>query len=180
MHSLIAINKREDILPQYLDTPIGDLIEYHNLNKEKPVYNQAEILVGMCMDNRKHLNIPDNFAYIIRAGGANLQFSEFNLSYAIAVGQVHHIVVIGHNKCGMVNLIARKDQYINDLIINAGWTKSKATESFNHFAPIFEIGNEIEFTVSEVNRLRLKYPKITLAPLLYNVDDNRLYLINED
>ena len=41
----------------------------------------------MCMDNRKHLHIPDNFAFIIRSGGANLRYSEFKVSYAIAVGR---------------------------------------------------------------------------------------------
>lgn len=180
MNKLISINKTTDIPKKYLNTPIGLLFEYHNLKKVKTVYNRAKLLVGMCMDNRKHLNIPDNFSYIIRAGGANLKFSEFNVSYAISVGQIHHIAIIGHNKCGMVNLHQRKEQFINDLVNNAGWTKAKATQSFNHFVPIFEIGNEIEFTLSEVKRLRLKYPKITVAPLFYNVDDNKLYLIDED
>lgn len=180
MHRLISVDKREDIIPKYLNTPIGDLFEYHNLKKRYKRYLQAELLVGMCMDNRKHLHIPDNFTYIIRAGGANLQFSEFNLSYAIAVGQIHHIVVIGHNNCGMVNLNARKEQFIKDLIINAGWTEEKATESFNRFAPIFEIGDEIEFTVKEATRLQIKYPKITVAPLFYKVEDNRLYQIKEE
>ena len=46
------------------------------------------LLVGMCMDNRRHVYIPDNFAFIIRSGGANLRCSEFKVSYAIAVGQV--------------------------------------------------------------------------------------------
>lgn len=61
----------------------------------------------MCMDNRKHLHMLDNSAYIIRSGGANLRYREFKVSYAIAVGQVRYIVLIGHNNCGMVNLAAR-------------------------------------------------------------------------
>jgi len=179
MSKLTCVNKFDDIYKKYQHTPIGNLLEYHNLIKPLVPYTQAQLLVGMCMDNRKHLHIPDNFSYIIRAGGANLQFSEFNVSYAISVGQIHHIAIIGHNKCGMVNLSERKETFITDLVNNAGWTKAKATESFNHFVPIFEIGNEIEFTLSEVKRLRLKYPKITVAPLFYNVDNNRLYLIKE-
>ena len=58
-------------------------------------------------------------------------------------------------------------------------TKERAEEHFMNFAPMFEIGNEIEFTTSEANRLRLKYPKITVAPMFYNVDDNKIYLIDE-
>jgi len=66
----------------------------------------------MCMDNRKHLHMPDNFAFIIRTGGANLRYSEFKVSYAIAVGGVRHIALIGHSKCGMVNLAARKEAFV--------------------------------------------------------------------
>ena len=49
-----------------------------------------------------------------------------------------------------------------------------------HFAPIFEIGNEVDFVLSEAKRLRLIYPKILVAPLIYRVEDNLLYLVNED
>jgi carbonic anhydrase len=31
-----------------------------------------------------------------------------------------------------------------------------------------------------VRRLRLRYPKVLVAPLLYRVEDNRLYLIQEN
>ncbi len=48
-----------------------------------------------------------------------------------------------------------------------------------HFAPMFEIGNEVDFVLSEAKRLRLRYPKIQVAPLIYRVEDNRLYLVNE-
>jgi len=45
---------------------------------------------------------------------------------------------------------------------------------------MFEIGNEINFILSETKRLRLLYPKIVIAPMFYLVEDNKLYLINED
>ena len=179
MNRLTDISSSKDIFPEYRDTPIGLLLEYHNLNRPSDTYTQAQLLVGMCMDNRKHLHIPDNFSYIIRAGGANLRYSEFKVSYAIAVGDIQHIALIGHNNCGMVNLISRKEQFINGLINKAGWDKEAAEDHFMHFAPMFEIGNEIDFTTSEANRLRLRYPKITVAPMLYKVEDNRLYLIDE-
>lgn len=179
MISLADISKREDIFPEYRETPIGLLLEYHNLNRPLDNYTQAKLLVGMCMDNRKHLRIPDNFAFIIRSGGANLRYSEFKISYAIAIGEIQHIALIGHNNCGMVNLNSRKDQFINGLVEKAGWEKERAEEHFNHYAPMFEIGNETDFVVSEAKRLRIRYPQIMVAPMLYNVDDNRLYLINE-
>ena len=179
MKRLSAINSKEDIPTKYNNTPIGDLLEYHNLNKAPEAYTQAAILIGMCMDNRKHLRIPDNFAYIIRAGGANLRYSEFKVSYAIAIGKVRHIALIGHNNCGMVNLFSRKDQFINGLVEQAGWVKEWAEEHFMHFAPMFEIGNETDFILSETKRLRLRYPKIQIAPMIYLVEDNRLYLVDE-
>lgn len=180
MNRLVSISNRADIFPRYRDSPIGLLLEYHNLNRPAEVYAQAQLLIGMCMDNRKHLQMPDNFAYIIRAGGANLRYSEFKVSYAIAIGGVSCIALIGHNQCGMVNLMARKDAFIQGLVQNAGWEPAWAEDHFMHFSPMFEIGNEIDFILSEAKRLRLRYPRIQIAPMLYRVEDNRLYLIRED
>jgi carbonic anhydrase len=179
MNRLIPVAKREDIFPELLDTPIGLLLEYHNLSREYETYTQAQLLVGMCMDNRKHLRIPDNFAYIIRSGGANLRYSEFKVSYAIAVGGVRHIALIGHNQCGMVNLVARKEIVVQGLVETAGWERDLAEQHFTQFAPMFEIGNEIDFVLSEAQRLRIRYPKIQVAPLLYRVEDNLLYQVKE-
>jgi carbonic anhydrase len=44
---------------------------------------------------------------------------------------------------------------------------------------MFEIGNEIDFIISEAIRLRLRYPKIIIVPMLYQIEDNRIYLIKE-
>ncbi|HPI38927.1 MAG TPA: hypothetical protein PK397_13385 [Ignavibacteriaceae bacterium] len=179
MNRLISINKLEDIPEQYRDTPVEKLLSYHNLKHHMDTYSNAKILIGMCMDNRNQLSIPDKFAYIIRAGGANLRYSEFKVSYAIAVGGVKFIALIGHNNCAMVNLTSRKEQFINGLIENAGWEQEWAEQHFLHFAPLFEIGNEIDFILSESVRLRSRYPKIVTVPMLYKVEDNRLYLISE-
>jgi len=179
MDRLIPVISKEDIFRSYLDTPIGLLLEYHNLNREYETYSQAQLLIGMCMDNRKHLHIPDNFSYIIRAGGAHLRYSEFKVSYAIAVGGVKHIALIGHNQCGMVNLMARKEIFIQGLVETAGWDRDFAEQHFTQFAPMFEIGNEIDFVLSEAQRLRHRYPKIQVAPLLYKVEDNLLYQVKE-
>jgi carbonic anhydrase len=180
MNRLIPVTSRADISPEYRETPVGFLLEYHNLNREYETYTQAQLLIGMCMDNRKHLHIPDNFAFIIRAGGANLRYSEFKVSYAIAVGGVRSIALIGHNQCGMVNLVARKEPFIKGLIENAGWEPELAEQHFMNFAPMFEIGNEVDFVLSEAQRLRTRYPKIQVAPLLYKVEDNLLYQVKEN
>jgi carbonic anhydrase len=179
MDKIIKINTTADIPPEYSNTPIGLLLEYHNLGKPFNVYDRAQLLIGMCMDNRKHLNIPENFAFIIRSGGANLRYSEFKVSYAIAVGKVKHIALIGHNNCGMVNLVARKNEFIEGMVENAGWEREKAEEHFMQFAPMYEIGNEKDFVLSETKRLGSRYPKVLIAPMLYLVKENKLYLLKE-
>ncbi len=141
MKSLISIKTLDDIPLEYRETPVGLLLEYHNLDRLFETCDSAQLLVGMCLDNRKSLRIPGNFAYIIRTGGANVQYTEFNVSYAIAVGQVKHIALISHNNCGMVNLNSRKEAFIQGLVDSAGWNRRSAEEHFSHFAPLFEIGN---------------------------------------
>lgn len=180
MSKLLAVQKIEDIPVEYRDSPIGLLLEYQNLDRKFESYEKAKLLVGMCMDNRKHLHMPDNFAFIIRSGGANLRYSEFKVSFAIAVGNVSHIALIAHNHCGMVNIISRKKEFIEGLVSTAGWDKERAEEHFFHYAPMFEIGNETDFILSEVKRMRLRYPKVTIAPMYYKVEDNHLYFIEEN
>lgn len=179
MKSLLPVTTKADIPKHFQNTPIELLLQYHNLGKPHEAYSNANLLVGMCMDSRKNLLIPDNFAFILRAGGANLRYSEFKVSYAIGVGGIRCLALIGHNQCGMVNLVERKNQFIEGLTENAGWNREEAEEHFYRFAPMFEIGDETAFVLSETKRLRLRYPNITVAPLIYRVEDNLLYLIDE-
>lgn len=174
MRSLIEVNSKEDILPEYRETPIGLLLEYHNLNRTFCKYTDPQMLIGMCMDNRKNLWIPENFAFIIRSGGANLFYHEFQVSYAISVGDISHIALMGHNKCGMVDIESRKDEFIDGLVKNAGWEKDTAKMHFENLSPFFEIGDENEFVVSEVKRLQKRYPEVTIAPLHFNVDTGKI------
>ncbi len=177
--NLIPITQETDIPTYYRGTSIELLLRYHNLDQPFEVYTNAVLLVGMCMDHRKHLHMPDNFAYIIRSGGANLRYSEFKVSYAIGVGNVRAIAVIGHTNCGMVNLISKREAFIQGLIDNAGWERDRAEEHFMNLAPMYEIDNEIDFVAMEALRLRTKYPKVLVAPMLYKIEDNLLYLVRQ-
>ncbi|MCW2276987.1 carbonic anhydrase [Heliophilum fasciatum] len=178
MATIAGVNQIEDIYPHYQETPIGRLLEYHNLNRPFDRYVEAQLLVGMCMDNRKQLHIPDNFAYILRTGGGNLRSSEFKVSYAIGVGRVRAIALIAHNHCGMVHLMTKKDDFIQGLV-DIGWDATMAADHFNSFASMFEIGNEVDFVLSEAGRLRARYPGVLVAPMLYRLEDNRLYLLGQ-
>ncbi|WP_066634647.1 carbonic anhydrase [Desulfolucanica intricata] len=179
MDYLVPVNSKEDIFPEYRNTPVGKLLEYHNLGASFDDYDHAELLIGMCMDYRKSLHIPENFAYVLRTGGGNLKPIEFKVSYAIAVGNVKALVLIGHNNCGMSNLSSKKEKFVNGLVDRAGWEREMAEQHFDNFAPFFEIGNEIDFVLSEAKRLRLRYPKIPVVPMFYVLEDNRLYLMKE-
>lgn len=180
MHRLAAIKNESDIPADFRNTPISSLLAYHNFKTPHDTYQQAELLIGMCMDNRKKLNIPENFAFIIRAGGANLRYSEFKVSFAIAVGGVRYIALIGHTQCGMVNLMQKRDQFIKGLCDHAGWDAKTAEDHFTHYSPMFEIINEVDFVLTETQRLSVRYPKIRVAPLMYKVEDNLLYWIKSD
>lgn len=176
-HELIPVHRREDIFEEYQNTPIADLLEYHNLHRPLDHYKTAKMVVGMCMDNRKHLRRPKGFAFVLRTGGANMRNKEFKISYAIAIAGIEHLALIGHTNCGMVNLHERKDLFIDGLVKHAGWSAQQAKEHFEKFEPEFEIGDEVQFILEESRRLAKLYPKLKVAPLLFNVDDRMLYQI---
>lgn len=80
MDRFIPVRKESDILPVLRGTPIETLLAYQNFGTPHVAHERADLLIGMCMDNRKHLRIPENFAYIIRAGGGNLLRDPFPMS----------------------------------------------------------------------------------------------------
>ncbi|MFH1707605.1 MAG: carbonic anhydrase [Planctomycetota bacterium] len=176
---LISVSREADILPQWRDTPVGELLRYHNLREPHREYRRAEILIGMCMDNRNMLRIPDNFAYIIRAGGANLSRMEFKVSFAIAIGGVRTICLIGHSDCGMVGLASRRQAFIDGLILNGGWTLEAATAHFDQHVSEFGISDAADFVRIKAAMLRQRYPKVVVAPLFYTVEDGLLHHIRE-
>ncbi len=179
MGNLIEIKSSADIPKSHLNTPIGKLFEYHNLNCEFDNFDKAQLLIGTCMDHRIQIQTPKNFAYYIRTGGANMKFSGFNISHAITMGEVKHFALIGHNKCGMRNLKSKKDQIINGLCEISNWEKQKAENHFKESELVFEVFEEMEFTLNQVKSLRKEYPNIIIVPMMYILEDDKLYLINE-
>lgn len=180
MDRLRKVADYEDIFPEFRGTPVGLLLEYHNLDRQFDSYSRAELLVGMCMDNRKFLRTPDNFAFVLRTGGGNLRYSEFKVSYAVGIGKVKAIALIAHNQCGMVNLYSKKADFVAGLVENGGWEPQRAEEHFDQFAPFYEISNEVDFVLLEAQRMRTRYPNILVAPLFYQIEDNLLYQIQEN
>ena len=180
MSTLIPVDRPEQILPQYRNTPIERLLRYHNLKEQlPPTTGHAELLVGMCMDNRKDLIIPNEFAYIIRGAGGNLRGSEFEISYAIAVGGVSTIALLAHTDCGMSRVSGKRDAFIRGLVERAGCDEETAATQFDRHAAFYQIGDSLQFVLAETARLRQLYPKILIAPFLYKVETDLLEQIVE-
>src|SRR5947199_658633 len=163
MPRIIPVNYRDDILPEYRGTPVEALLEYHNLGRAIGSMASPQLLIGMCMDSRKNLRIPTDFAFVLRTAGANMRDNEFRISYAIAVGNVHTIVLIAHTDCGMAQLQKRRTQFIDGMVTNAGWDRPRAERHFNESAPKFGIRDEVEFVIQESDRLRGIYPLVHVA-----------------
>ena len=177
--NLKTVLKEKDISEEFKNTPVEDFFKFHNLKKEFKTYDSAQLLIGVCMDNRINLRIPKNFAYIIRTGGANLRYNELQVSFALAMARIRHIILIGHNHCGMSGLYSKKDSFVNGLAELPNWEKQKAENHFMNYAPMFEIDDAKEFVVAEAERFMNKYEGVTVTPAFYTVEDDRIYLIEK-
>lgn len=179
--SLIPVNNLSDILPKYRGTPVERLLRYHNLGEPlPPTTGKAEMLVGMCMDHRKDLRMPREFAYVIRAAGGNLRGSEFEVSYAVGVARVPAIALLAHTDCGMAHVTEKRDVFVRGLVEWAGCKEEDASRHFGKWATEYEIGDPVKFVVAEAARIQSYYPNIMVAPLLYAVEDDRLTQITEE
>ena len=62
------------------------------------------------------------------------------------------------------------------LPIGSSWSKPA---HFDQFSAVFEIHDPAEFVLSEAKRLRERYPRVMVAPLLYQIRVGLLYQIAE-
>ncbi len=176
---LVPVHERSDVPTMYRDTAIADLLVYHNLGGgPHRRYTQADLLVGMCMDHRSRLRIPENFAYIMRSAGANFRGLDFQMSFAITVGRVRAIAIIGHDQCGMSGLAAQRSALVEGLVHGAGWERHIAELHFDEYAPRFEIGDPAKFALGQAHHVRQQYPGLPVAALLYRLDEGMLHIID--
>ena len=181
MSRLIPVDTADAILPRYRGTPIEALLRYQNLGVPIPASSgQTQLLISMCMDYRKDLRVPGEFAYVLRSAGGGLREGEFEVSYAIAVGGVRWLAVVTHTDCGMTHVMDKRDAFVRGLTEHAGWATDTAEALFDRAAPEHAIGEAVAYALSEARRLRTLYPKVRVAPLLYRVEDDRLLQILEE
>jgi carbonic anhydrase len=92
---------------------------------------------------------------------------------------VRTIVLIAHTDCGMARVAHMHDQFVSGMVEHAGWDRARAEKHFADSVPKFAIDDEIGFVMREAERLRGLYPKITVVPLLYRVEDDLLYQLKD-
>lgn len=179
MSRLIAVDNPNNIPPALQGTPIEDLLKCQNFYEvENTSSNQAELVIGMCIDYRKHLHTPKNCAYIIRRTGANMQDSEFSIAIALSSG-VKYMALVVHNQCVMSDPHSKRERFIEALVNEHEWGKNEASQFFDQHATSREIDDAINFSLQESARLQALFSGLRVVPLLYKVDDDRLYLIRD-
>lgn len=176
---IIAVKSESDIPAEYRGTPVSRLLRYHNLAAAGEAHAGAELLIIMCMDSRQQLGLPQNFAFFIRNAGARVEDSLFDISFAIAVGGVQALAVIGHTDCRMVGLEASEGRFIKGLSERGGWNEEQAGLHFSAMCPVFRKSDVVGSVTANAGLLRSMYPDIMVVPLVYNVDDDLLYLVKE-
>lgn len=180
MSKLITLDSRDDIPSKLRGTPVESVISSHNFYEvsEIDTDESADLIIGMCVDYRKQLHLPKNTAYIIRSPGANMKDSEFGIALGIGAG-LSYLALIVHNRCLMSNPFEKRDAVIGALVKEHSWTTNQAETFFDRVANEKEINDPIDFAINEASRLRKLFKNLNVVPMLYSVDNDRLYLIND-
>lgn len=167
--TLIPVRSEADILPEWRDTPIGELLRIRNLGAPGPSAGAGPaLLIAQCMEHPADLDLPAGFALSLHTGAASLKRVPFKVSWAIGIAGVRAIALIVHRDCGMVGLPGRREQFVARLIEVGGWERPAAEQQFDHWSDLFEVDDPVEFAAAEAARLRNRYPRLPVAPLLHD------------
>ncbi len=175
---LKTVTKEDDISPELQGTPIASLLSSHNLGVVMREYERPELLICTCMDYRIKLNIPARYTFIIRTPGANLLDSEFGLATAVALGGIRAVAIIGHTDCAMTKITDDPDKFVEGLS-QSGWSRQSAKEYFESQAPTHSFTDPVQLIINQCQLLRRRYTEILFAPLIYDVEDGKLYQVME-
>ncbi|MEO8223178.1 MAG: carbonic anhydrase [Gammaproteobacteria bacterium] len=169
--ALTAVRAETDILPAYRGTPVAELLGFQNLGKVGGVpghtYPHPAILIATCLEQATPLRTPEGFAISVHTAGASLKRDPFKVSWAIGVAGVSAIAIVGHDDCRLVELRSHREQFVVQMIEAAGWERPAAEQHFDHWSDLFEVDNPAAFVAAEAARLQSRYPRILVAPLLY-------------
>jgi carbonic anhydrase len=164
--TLTAVRSEADILPAYRGTPVADLLRYQNLQQAGSPPARPAILIATCLEQAAPLRIPEGFAICLHTAAASLKRDPFKVSWAIGVAGVSAIAVVGHDDCRLTELRQHREQFVVQMIESAGWERPAAEQHFDHWSDLFAVDDPAEFAAAEAARLRERYPRILVAPLL--------------
>lgn len=174
--TLVGVHTVADILPAYRGTPVADLLHYQNLGKDpgpvslpsERVHAKPKILIATCLEQHAALRLPPGFAISLHTAAASLKRDPFKVSWAIGVAGVSAIAIVGHDNCQLVDLRGKREQFVVQMIEAAGWERPAAEQHFDHWSDLFEVADPAGFVAAEAARVQNRYPKIPVAPLLWD------------
>ncbi|MBX9941361.1 MAG: SulP family inorganic anion transporter [Candidatus Obscuribacterales bacterium] len=179
MSRLVPVRTEDDIPEPLRDTPISTLLKCQNMGQiESSLSDSPELIIGMCIDYRKSLTLPQNCAYVIRRTGANMQGSEFSLALALSAG-IKYMALIAHNHCIMSDPHKKRDDFVKSLSTVHGWKVAEASRFFDKHASSREISDAIDFSLKESRRLSKLFKGATFVPMMFLIEDNMLYLVKD-
>ena len=177
-YSIFPVTRVEDVFDEYRGTPVADLLVYHNLGDSVAEHDGPQLVVATCIDARVRLRIPVNFAFVSRSPGADLRELEFAVSFAVGFGGARAVCLIGHSDCSMTGLGRRRDAFVRGLVERAGWKGARARQQFDEHVSRYEIADPAVSVIARARALGQRYPKLVVAPLIYSVEDGRLYQVD--
>jgi carbonic anhydrase len=176
---ILAVESADSVPAILRNTPIDALLRSHNLGEfDIATGSSPELIIGKCIDYRKSLRLPRDWAYILRREGANMHGAEFAIALGLTQG-IKYMALIAHNSCAMANVEDMKERFLKVLVDNHGWDEDLAEQMFIHNATLKGINNEIDFVLGEAKRIRELFTGLVIVPMLYRVEDDRLYLIRD-
>lgn len=171
---LVEIAEPEDVPEHWKGTPIEEFILSENFRRPIRPDDTPKLLLVTCMEFRYALPIPSMYAYVIRRASGRLVGSEFSVGYVLSRG-VRHIVLIGHNDCGMTQIPLHKANMI-DALVDEGWNRDRAEEYVTYHAARHAIDDEIDALEREYFRLKRLFKRVRIAPLFVCLSNTKLYL----
>ncbi|GIW24074.1 carbonic anhydrase [Meiothermus sp.] len=148
-----------------LPEPVYTLLRSHNEGLSFPPFSHPELAVVTCMDFRIHLRMPENFAFVLRTGGANPEPVEPYLAFSVARMGIQAIALIGHTDCAM--------QYPDPYVLNHLPTDEEHIRHYRAQIAALAIGEVELFTRRQARKLSVRLG-LPVVPLLYRVEDHRL------
>lgn len=171
---VVAIKSPEDIPEHWKATPVDSLIRAENFKQPITPGEAPQLLIAGCIEFRYALPIPSMYAYVIRRASGRLIGSEFSVAYVLSRG-VKHIVLLGHNDCGMTKTRQAAAGMINALV-EQGWQRERAEEYVSYQVGRYSIEDEIDALEREYYRLKRLFRQVAIAPLFVNLADTKLFI----